>query len=100
LSILDGMRLVDDPTYPGIARDYARSIERLRSLPAEVFLASHAGVFKLTDKRLGMEAGDGEAFIDPQGYGEFLDRAERALEERLATEAAEPAESTANGNSP
>ena len=82
LTILPGAELVDDPTYPGIAEDYARSIERLASLPCEVFLAAHAGFFRMSDKRARLEEGR-NPFIDPEGYREYLARAKRRLQQRL-----------------
>lgn len=87
LSILDGMQFLEEPTYPGIADDFARSIEILEGLPCEVFLASHAGFFKMKEKRplLGDEERS-NPFIDPVGYRRYVDRAEEKLRQALARE--------------
>lgn len=86
LSILPGVRLGTNPTYPGIAEDYARSIERLASLPCEVFLAAHAGFFHLAEKRERLPDADSNPFIDPDGYREYLARARQRLDERRGEE--------------
>ena len=87
LSVLPEMRLLREPTYPGIADEFARSLAVMRRLPTDVFLASHAGMFDLEDKIARLRSGaSANPFVDPQGYRDYLDRAERAYKERLAAE--------------
>lgn len=77
---------LDSGTYPEIRADFEVSFEKLRSLPADIFLASHTSWCDLLGKnRRRSEASDSIApFIDPDGYNAFIDRAERAYLERAA----------------
>jgi metallo-beta-lactamase class B len=86
---LPSFAVVNDPTYPGIAEDYARSFSTLRSLPCDVFLASHAGFFKMDGKRSRLDAGERpNPFIDREGYLRFVERAESRYRERIGRERA------------
>ncbi|HVR29914.1 MAG TPA: subclass B3 metallo-beta-lactamase, partial [Thermoanaerobaculia bacterium] len=85
LSVLPGYRLAgDDPSYPGIARDYCSSVAHLRSLEADLFLASHGSFIGLAEKAVALAAGDARAFVDPEGYAAYLDRSLQRIEETLA----------------
>jgi metallo-beta-lactamase class B len=84
LSILPSYRLTGrNPSYPGIADDYRRSIATLRALPCDVPLGSHGVFFRLTAKRAALAAGHADAFVDPEGCRRYLDRSEAALNARL-----------------
>lgn len=79
-------RLADNPRYPEIARDYAASFARLRALPCDLFLGAHGGFFDLTGKRerRAKEPAGANPFVDPQGYRDYLDRAEAAFAQALS----------------
>jgi metallo-beta-lactamase class B len=84
LSVLPDYRLVgEDETYPGIARDFCNSIAHLRTLDPDIFLANHGGFMGLADKIRALDAGDERAFVDPERYASYLDRAEVAIERVL-----------------
>jgi metallo-beta-lactamase class B len=78
------MRFFGEETYPGIGVDFERSFERLRSLPAEIFLASHAEVYRLEEKRAARADSTTSPFVDPEGYGAYLDAAEARYREVIA----------------
>jgi metallo-beta-lactamase class B len=87
LSVLPGMRFGDPPTYPGIAADYERTFEILRSLEADVFLAPHASFYGMQDKRERLAAGAPQnPFVDPEGLRAFVARGERRFREALEAE--------------
>jgi metallo-beta-lactamase class B len=87
LTILPAARLLDRPSYPGIAEDYAASIARLKSLSGDVFLAAHAGFFDMRGKLERRAAGEaGNPFVDPVGYRAYVERAEIRYHERLQEE--------------
>lgn len=88
LSVLEGMKFHSEPTYPGIAEDFERSFTRLESLPCDVFLASHAGFFRMQEKRKQMEKGGPNPFIDRTGYLRYVERARERFEKAVAEEAA------------
>jgi metallo-beta-lactamase class B len=90
-TVLDGVRLMNNPKYPGIAEDYAASFKKLKALPCDVFLAPHAGFFNLAEKSRRLELGEKpNPFIDPDGYRKFIDESERTFKRRLAQEKNEP----------
>jgi len=87
MSINPGVRMVNNPTWPGIAEAYAASFVKLRSLKCDVFLGPHAPFFKMEEKVKLMTAGSTtNPFIDPEGYREFLDGLERQYQQQLAQE--------------
>ncbi len=88
LSVLDGMKFHQDPTFPGIARAFERSFEVLEALPCDIFLASHAGFFKMAKKREKMTVGEPNPFIDRDGYLSYIGRARQRFEEAVAKEKA------------
>ena len=88
LSILPNYSLVKNPTYPGIAKDYAHSIALLRSLPCDVMLDAHGAFFHLTEKRAAL-ATNPASFVDPVGCKAYLDHAEAAYRAQLAKEGVE-----------
>lgn len=72
-TVLSGYRLVDNPAYPEIAQDYRKTFERLKHLPCDVFLASHASFFSMQEKLARFEHGEKpNPFIDPEGYQRFV----------------------------
>ena len=85
--VLPGVRLVDNPKYPGIAADFARTFHRLKSLPCDVFLAPHGFHFDLEEKARRRAAGEEpNPFLDPEGYKSFIDRSERVYLDQLRRE--------------
>lgn len=83
-TILKGM-----PSYPGVGKDYAKTFRILKSLPCDVFLATHAAFFDGLGKAEKLRAGAKEnPFIDPQGYRAFIDRREKMYNEQLDKESA------------
>ncbi len=63
-----GTFLVNNKTYPQIAADYLRTFSVLKSLPCDIFLGAHGAYFGLKEKYAKFKAGNGNAFVDPDGY--------------------------------
>ncbi len=86
LKLFPFVSLVERETYPGIRSDFERSFKTLRSLPADIFLGSHASWFNLHSKR--RERADAEdpaaPFIDRAGYHNYIDRSEERFREVLS----------------
>jgi metallo-beta-lactamase class B len=97
-TVLDGYELIDRPnhpaSYPGIAADYEKAFRVWKSLPCDVFLASHGQFFNLTEKREALASGAKEnPFIDPKGYEAYVSSKEadfRTELERQQSEASKP----------
>lgn len=86
LTLFPFVSLVEPEAYPGIRSDFERSFKALRSLPADIFLASHADMFDMTRKRRERaDAGNAaDPFIDRAGYLSFIDRSEARFRKALA----------------
>ncbi len=92
-TVLPNYKLIDLPnapaTYPGIKDDYEQTFRVLRSLPCDVFLASHGSFYSMTDKREVMAKKPAQnPFIDPWGYQAYILRAEAVFQKELQTEQA------------
>ncbi len=86
-SILDGVSLTKNAAYPQIAEDYAKTFRVLKSLPCDVFLASHASFYNGLDKGERLRKGVKEnPFVDPQGYRDYVARMEKKYQEQLQRE--------------
>ena len=73
-------------SYPGIAQDFARTFEMLRSLPCDIFLGAHGSYFDLKSKLPRLVEEGPRVFLDPDGYKEFVAKAETAFETALKKE--------------
>jgi metallo-beta-lactamase class B len=92
-SVLPSYKLIDrsniPATYPGIRQDYERTFRVLRSLPCDVFLASHGSFYSLADKRGVLSTSPAQnPFIDPWGYQAYILSAEAAFLKELHSEQA------------
>ncbi|MGB9069307.1 MAG: subclass B3 metallo-beta-lactamase [Candidatus Acidiferrales bacterium] len=90
-SVLPMYRLIDNPgapaSYPGIAQDYEKTFQVLRSLACDVFLAGHGSFYSLVDKRGVMEKKPAQnPFIDPWGYQAYILDTEADFQKELAAE--------------
>jgi metallo-beta-lactamase class B len=81
-----GYRLVANPRYPAIAKDYERTFRVLHALPCDLFLGAHGVYFHLDEKRRRMHEGGPNPFIDPAGYQAFLNESEQDFRTELAKE--------------
>lgn len=79
-----GYKLVENPTYPEIARDYERMWRTLKSLPCDIFLGAHGVYFGLEEKYARMKEGAANPFVDPEGYKNFIAQKEREFQTELA----------------
>jgi len=90
-TINPGVHLVDHPTYPGIAEDYKRTFQTLRSLKCDVFLGAHGGYYGMIEKYKRMQEGtQSNPFIDPEGYRAFIESAEAHFLDQLSREKGRP----------
>jgi metallo-beta-lactamase class B len=83
-----GYRLVGSPSYPGIAADYAKTFEVLKSLHCDLFLGAHGGYYGLEAKYARLKAGDKTAFVDPTGYANYIADREATFQKELAKQKA------------
>jgi metallo-beta-lactamase class B len=77
-------KFVGQESYPGITSDFEKSFALLNHLPCDIFLAAHGNFFHLVEKHERLLHGDGNAFIDPDGYKTYLRESERDFRDKLA----------------
>jgi metallo-beta-lactamase class B len=88
-SVLPQYRLAAEPSYPGIADDFARTFRVLAALPADVFLAAHGSFFHLSEKAERLRRGEeGNPFVDPEGYRSWVERGAVRFQQRMERERA------------
>lgn len=86
-TINPGVVLTNNPKYPEIADDYAKTFRVLKSLPCEVFLGSHANFFDGLGKAERLRKGETpNPFLDPKGCRELIERREKIYQDQLAKE--------------
>ena len=84
-----GYKLVDNKVYPQIADDYYHGFQVLKSLPCDLFLGAHGSYYGLNEKYERWLHGDGDAFIDPEGYKNYVADREQTFEAELNRQLAE-----------
>ncbi len=85
-----GYKLVNNPTYPGMAADFERTFRVLKGLPIDIFLGAHGSYFGLETKYPQLREKGFAAFIDPEGYAKYVANREQAFRRELAKQTAAP----------
>jgi metallo-beta-lactamase class B len=63
-----GFKLVNNVEVPAIAEEFNRTFRVARSLPCDVPLGSHPGMYNMEEKYARLGKGGPNPFIDPAGY--------------------------------
>jgi metallo-beta-lactamase class B len=87
-TVNDGVKLVGNDKYQGIAADFKRTFAVLNALPADVFLPAHGSQFagfpeRAAAARRGVQP---SPFIDPDALRTFLRGSQQAFETKLAAQ--------------
>jgi metallo-beta-lactamase class B len=83
-----GYVLVGNKKYPGIAQDYEKTFQVLKSLHTDVFLGAHGAYYNLDAKYPKLKPGAPNPFIDPAGYKAYVADREAAFRKELARQQA------------
>ena len=87
MSINPGVRMINNPTWPGVKDAYAKSFQIMKSLPCDVFLGPHAPFFDMEAKVARMNADPKtNPFIDPEGFRNYIAGFEKSYNEQLQKE--------------
>lgn len=82
-----GYKLLNNSAYPNIVSDFEYTFRLLKSLPCDIFLASHGSFFSLQDKIKKLyENSSKNPFIDPQGYKDFIEATEKNFKKKVESE--------------
>ena len=73
-------------SYPGIAKDFARTFRVLQSLTCDIFLGAHGSYFGLESKLPSLAAEGPQVFLDATGYKEFIAKGRAHFEIELKKE--------------
>ena len=85
-TINPGKRLVVDPTYPGVADDFAETFRRQKALDIDVWVAAHGGQYGLHDKYTAGQEYSPDTFVDPGGFLAAVERLEDLYLEQIEEE--------------
>ena len=81
-----GKRLVVNPTYPGVADDFAETFRRQKALDVDVWVAAHGRQYSLHDKYEAGQDYSPDTFVDPDGFVAAVERLEALYLEQMAAE--------------
>jgi len=73
LGVNPGFKLVNNADVPQIAEEFTRAFKVSRTLPCDVPLGSHPGMYRLAEKYAKLGQGGANPFVDPAGYKAELD---------------------------
>jgi metallo-beta-lactamase class B len=85
-SINPGVKVSGMPKYPGITQDYARTFHDQKEMKIDVWLASHAGQFRLHEKYKPGDSYNPDRFVDPKGFQASVEHLEKLYRDQLAEE--------------
>lgn len=85
-TIITSKRFADVSTYPGIAKDYAYTLQSMKNIQFDIWLASHASQFNLHDKHKPGDEYDPAVFIDQKGYDTALSDMQQQYDEKMKKE--------------
>ena len=71
------------PGYPDITKDYAYTLDAMKKLTFDIWVASHASQFGLHSKHQPDDAYNPAAFIDREGYDDQLNALQSAFNKRV-----------------
>ncbi|MDG2518376.1 subclass B3 metallo-beta-lactamase [Lysobacter soli] len=81
-----GYRVAQPPEYPGIEHDYRTTLHRLEMLEPDIWLGHHTEYFDLIGKRQRAASQGVQAWVDPEGYRQFVAGKRRAFEDEVDAE--------------
>lgn len=89
-ALLPRMPIAADASGAGGVSDWQRTYAVLESMVADAWVSGHATEFDMAGKLARLAAGEGNPYIDPQGYRRHLLDSRTALNRRLAAELSAP----------
>ena len=81
-----GKKLVVDPTYPGVADDFAKTFRRQKAMDIDVWVAAHGSQYGLHRKYKAGDAYKPDTFADPEGFLAAVERLEDLYVKQLEDE--------------
>jgi metallo-beta-lactamase class B len=85
-TINPGKKLVIDPTYPGVANDFAMTFKRQKEIELDIWVAAHGSHYGLADKHSPGDTYNPETFVDPEGFRAAIDKLEKIYLDQIGVE--------------
>lgn len=82
-TIINDRKFEEIKDYPTISKDFAHSLNAMKLLDFDIWVASHAGQFDLHEKHKPGEAYRPAKFIDKAGFDSYLEKLQRSYDEKL-----------------
>ena len=89
-TIIIDRKFADVTTYPTIQQDYAYTLNAMKNIQFDIWLAAHASQFNLQQKHPPGSAYNPFAFIDKQGYDDELNELQKKYDAKLKKDAKQP----------
>lgn len=83
LTVADG-RLINNKTYPGIAKDFRKTFARLKKMEADIVLTGHPVMVNLEEKYQAQKNGKADAFVDAKALPTLVEQSEKSFEAEFA----------------
>ncbi|WP_312364285.1 subclass B3 metallo-beta-lactamase [Ensifer sp.] len=83
-----GNRLFGNKRYPGIVADFDKSFDRLSAMKADVVLPAHPEFADVLGRARRRDAGETDAFVDPDLLGKIVVQSRAAFKKELARQKA------------
>ncbi|MGA0586497.1 subclass B3 metallo-beta-lactamase [Dyella sp. KRB-257] len=86
-----GFKLIGNPKYPNIVKDFEHSFGVVAALPCDIPLAPHPGMVNFWERVTKRKQGDADALIDPTGCRAYATDARESFEAQLTKQRANAA---------
>ncbi|WP_246707925.1 subclass B3 metallo-beta-lactamase [Ensifer oleiphilus] len=83
-----GNKLFANKRYPGIVGDFEVSFDRLAAMKADVVLPAHPEFADVLGRAARRDAGDKDAFVDPDLLGQIVQKSRATFQKELARQKA------------
>jgi metallo-beta-lactamase class B len=81
-----GKKLVIDPTYPGVADDFAETFRKQKAMDVDVWVAAHGGHYGQHEKYTPGQLYSPDTFVDPKGFIAAVERLEKKFLDQVSAE--------------
>ncbi len=86
-TIIIDRKFADVTAYPTIQQDYAYTLNAMKNIHFDIWLAAHASQFNLQEKHAPGTAYNPSAFIDQKGYDDELNDLQKKFDEKVKKDA-------------
>ncbi|MFT5116352.1 MAG: metallo-beta-lactamase class B [Parasphingorhabdus sp.] len=85
-TINPGKKMLIEPTYPGVAEDFAMTFHKQKQMQLDVWVSSHGTQYNLSEKHQPGMAYDPNTFVDPEGLINAVNALEDVFQKQINEE--------------